>query len=563
MHLPVVPSLTRILATAVLGLGLLLAGKAASAPAGAIRAAIEAERPSAPVRVRVTGITVPHHLLAADLIARGFWATGRQDWKRVVILSPDHFGASRTPLAVVAGDLPTLFGSVPADTRAIRRLLKDRAMFSTTAHLAREHGINAVTPFVKHFFPKARVVAMAVSPFAGPAELDRAMPALRRLLDQDTLVIQSTDYSHDLPLARAVLNDQQTMNVIAAGIPSAVFGLKPVEHLDAQGAQYLQMRLQAEAFAAAPVIIANRNSAEYGASRKVTTSYLVKAWGPDAASLGALRFADQAVTMFAGDTMTGRYFAPLLARSDVRKSVLREILAVTRNAPLVVNLEGVMPDLPVQGMPASRLAMEPVIALPLLKQANVQAASLANNHAFDLGQDGFEATRRTLEAGGIKPIPQSATAAVNGLHIVALNFVQGRGAPDAPLTQDADIEAICRNKATPPLVAMVHWGREYTRSAGPAEQAIARRLQRCGVQAVIGAHSHQASTRMEAVDGGRMLMVYSLGNFLFDQKFEGVSGALLEVRVFRQGTFAARLVPVRNFFAVAHAKNRHAVGRPD
>jgi len=58
-------------------------------------------------------------------------------------------------------------------------------------------------------------------------------------------------------------------------------------------------------------------------------------------------------------------------------------------------------------------------------------------------------------------------------------------------------------------------------------------------------------------------MVYSLGNFLFDQKFEGVSGALLEVRVFRQGTFAARLVPVRNFFAVAHAKNRHAVGRPD
>jgi hypothetical protein len=40
-------------------------------------------------------------------------------------------------------------------------------------------------------------------------------------------------------------------------------------------------------------------------------------------------------------------------------------------------------------------------------------------------------------------------------------------------------------------------------------------------------------------------------------------GALLEVRVFRQGTFAARLVPVRNFFAVAHAQNRHAVGRPD
>jgi poly-gamma-glutamate synthesis protein (capsule biosynthesis protein) len=45
-------------------------------------------------------------------------------------------------------------------------------------------------------------------------------------------------------------------------------------------------------------------------------------------------------------------------------------------------------------------------------------------------------------------------------------------------------------------------------------------------------------------------MVYSLGNLLFDQSSPRGSGAMLEVRVFGQGTVAARLVPVGNMFEV-------------
>jgi len=43
-------------------------------------------------------------------------------------------------------------------------------------------------------------------------------------------------------------------------------------------------------------------------------------------------------------------------------------------------------------------------------------------------------------------------------------------------------------------------------------------------------------------------MVFSLGNLLFDQTSPRGSGALLELRVFKQGTVAARLVPVPNLF---------------
>jgi poly-gamma-glutamate synthesis protein (capsule biosynthesis protein) len=46
-------------------------------------------------------------------------------------------------------------------------------------------------------------------------------------------------------------------------------------------------------------------------------------------------------------------------------------------------------------------------------------------------------------------------------------------------------------------------------------------------------------------------MVFSLGNLLFDQRGERVSSALVELRLFKQGTFATRLVPMPNLFELA------------
>ena len=46
-------------------------------------------------------------------------------------------------------------------------------------------------------------------------------------------------------------------------------------------------------------------------------------------------------------------------------------------------------------------------------------------------------------------------------------------------------------------------------------------------------------------------MVFSLGNLLFDQKGDRASSALLELRLFKQGTFATRLVPLPNLFELA------------
>src|SRR5665647_1340965 len=99
----------RRLAPFCLLLGYLLTGcgQNAAAPTGAFPPFYPEAQPfrsaicltkTTPLPHRITGLTVPHHLLAADLIAGAFALASGQDYRRIIILSPDHFQRSRTCL---------------------------------------------------------------------------------------------------------------------------------------------------------------------------------------------------------------------------------------------------------------------------------------------------------------------------------------------------------------------------------------------------------------------------------------------------------------------------------
>jgi len=83
----------------------------------------DAETSSRPPR-KLSGVTVPHHLLVADLIARGMGEVDRHGIDRIVILSPDHFKKTRRPFATTRRDFETLFGLVRTDRAATETLLR-------------------------------------------------------------------------------------------------------------------------------------------------------------------------------------------------------------------------------------------------------------------------------------------------------------------------------------------------------------------------------------------------------------------------------------------------------
>jgi poly-gamma-glutamate synthesis protein (capsule biosynthesis protein) len=509
-------------------------------------AAIAAETPTFTPPPGVTGISVPHHLLAADLIARGFWAASAGHYTRIIVISPDHFHKVRGAFGTVRGDLATVLGPVPSDSAGVEALATRHDLVAVLPSIAHEHGVMALAPFMAHFFPGAHVIPILASVNATPDDWRGMVELLKPLLTPDTLVVQSTDYSHYRPLAEAVARDQESIATIDAADPDGVLPLLQPSHMDSKAAQYIQMALQAS-LGVHPVVLANRNSVEYGGSASATTSYVVTAWLRDAAAGTVFDYPDQARTIVAGDTLLGRYLLPALRSPAPWRTIRDTVLAATSGAPLVVNLEGVLLDGPVTGVDFNTHVMVMGDAAPVLTALNVKAAGLANNHANDLGQEGRRETARLLRSLGIQPIEHGMIADLGAFRVLALDFVNGRFVGDA-IARPSDLDLVCHLTAAPPLVAFVHWGTEYTSQPGDTERDIAGRLAACGVSVIVGAHSHQASGGVEMINGGAAQMVYSLGNFLFDQSAPRGSGMLVELRVFRQGTVAVRPIAIPNLF---------------
>jgi len=505
---------------------------------------------------RLSGLTVPHHLVAADLIARAFTLARDNHYDRIVVLTPDHFKRSRRPFATTRRDFATVFGTVPTDRAAVASLLGDAALVEDSALFEREHGIGAILPYVARFFPGTPVVPVAVAIGSDQAEWDAMVAALDPLVTPRTLIVQSTDFSHYLPLPEAVLRDQETLNVIAAGDLDGVAKLHQPRHLDSRGSQYIQMRLQAAHFGAAPVVIANSNMQFYLKREiKETTSYIVQAYFAkrEVERVDFSGYLDGERLCFAGDTFFGRHLAPVVSRPEIRDRLAAEIAEVLNGCPLLLNLEGVtLPEMPT-GLADTMLAMPEDLTLDWLKRLNVVAVSIANNHSRDLGDGPRAAMAERLRAAGIAVLDGTAARDLGPVRAIGLTDLDNRGTMHTGLVTAETIEAVMRSDAAPPLAVFMHWGREYETAAGPREERLADALRRAAVSLIVGAHPHVASHRLEALAGGESLLAYSLGNFLFDQPGNEVSGAVLEVRFFPQGTFFARLIPIPNFYARALA----------
>ena len=349
----------------------------------------------------------------------------------------------------------------------------------------------------------------------------------------------------------AILRDQETLNVIAAGDVDAVAKLRQPQHLDSRGGQYIQMQLQAKHFGAAPVVIANSNMQFY-VDREVdeTTSYVVQIYPApeDADRVDLAGYADGQVLCFAGDTFFGRHLAPVISQPEIRDRLLGEIEAVLGGCPLVLNLEGVMvPEMPT-GISDMQLAMPEDLTLDWLKRLNVVAVSIANNHSRDLGDEPRAAMKARLEAAGIAVLDGVEAVDLGPLRALALTDLDNTGDARTGLVTDAELEAVTRSTAAPPLAAFMHWGMEYGKIPDEREDHLIDALRQAAVSLIVGAHPHVASERLKALAGGELLLAYSLGNFLFDQPGAQSTGAVLEVRFFPQGTFFARQIPIPNFY---------------
>jgi AmmeMemoRadiSam system protein B len=500
----------------------------------------------------VTGVTVPHHLLAAHLIARGIRLAANGAYDRIVILFPDHFKQTRKPFATTTHGFDTVYGRVPTDAEAAGHLAGSAAEVELSCLFARDHGVLALLPFVRHYLPDVPVLPVAISIRSSRADWEALVAALSPLASERTLILQSTDFSHYLPHHEARQRDQQTLNVLAAGDLDALAALSQPDHMDSVGAMYVQTALQARQHGARATVLASENSQQYVEKFVAeTTSYMVVAFSSDLPQAGLTTAPGSNRYFIGGDTFFGRAMTSALLDEAAVDRVAAAVLGITGGAPLILNLEGVLlPDVPAE-MEHMVLAMPSDLALDWLRRLNVRAVGLANNHALDIGPSGLAETIAALNEAGIGWFAQGDALDLPGVTLAGLSDHGTNGSQETRLLGPDLLDRLLREDPGVPVVALVHWGREYGIEPEARELELAQEMRRRGTAAIVGAHSHRASTAITQFGGGDVAMIYSLGNFLFDQGSDKASGALAEITVFEQGTLFLRQIPLPNLFDLA------------
>ena len=251
--------------------------------------------------------------------------------------------------------------------------------------------------------------------------------------------------------------------------------------------------------------------------------------------------------LFTGDIMMGRYVEGLGEEYDDPGFMFNSTKDLLQSHVTIANLEGPIPaahvPTPLNGFRFSFPSSTPAI----LKENGIAAVSLANNHMFDHGRDGWVATKQALDVaniahfGGYTPTEDDyievplgkGKAVVYGITMIATGWDEEQ----ALLVT----EKLRREHPQDYLIAFLHWGDEYL-TQNKYQQAFAHKLIDKGVDTIVGSHPHVVQG-IELYRGKPIF--YSLGNFVFDQYFneEVKKGYLLELDV-DQGKYVYRIIPV-------------------
>lgn len=173
----------------------------------------------------------------------------------------------------------------------------------------------------------------------------------------------------------------------------------------------------------------------------------------------------------------------------------------------------------------------------ILKDMGVDIVSLANNHAYDYGEESLIDTLATLKEAGIdyfgaghnleeamKPVYyeiDGKTIAYVAASRAEKNKMTPQATEDSPgILRSYDIELLVQaikeaKENSDYVIAYLHWGTEYSYELEEVQLTTGKEYLDAGADIVIGAHPHVIQG-IEYYDGKPI--VYSLGNFWFNDK---------------------------------------------
>lgn len=192
-----------------------------------------------------------------------------------------------------------------------------------------------------------------------------------------------------------------------------------------------------------------------------------------------------------------------------------------------------------------RFPVRPELSTALAKNG-ITHVSLANNHALDCGHADLGYSRRHFFDSGITAFGHPLTLSDESVAYLTLGeqriaLIGLHTLFSEPTKSEISAIIASTTKQSDMQVVFVHWGEEYQALSSAKQRSMAETLAQAGVDLVIGHHPHVVQP-IERI--GDTVVLYSLGNFIFDQYFSEAVQTGLTVQLDASDRLSLSLYPV-------------------
>jgi len=160
-------------------------------------------------------IIVPHAglIYSGQTAAYAYQQVVNQKINKIILLGPTHHQYTNKIALLHADEWETPLGNIILDTEIISQLEKDDNFEYFDQAFVQENSLETQLPFIHKIFPKAKLIPLAVG-VLNSEQIQSASEKFLNIIDENTLLIISTDLSHYYPVEQAKEIDQKCLDSI-------------------------------------------------------------------------------------------------------------------------------------------------------------------------------------------------------------------------------------------------------------------------------------------------------------------------------------------------------------
>ena len=208
-------------------------------------------------------VVVPHHALAADMTAEALIQAGATDKTLFIIIGPNHANQGANIIVsnqAYEGGRYILENRLAWDDETLDAFTQESALLDNHS-FHNEHSIGMPASLIAQINPQGEILPIICRRELTPEEGAQLFSILTPMLDENTLIVASVDFSHHLSVRDALGRNEQMAELIQTGNSAQVSRLDST-YLDAPGMMAALMEY-AQRQQLTPTILRRATAADY------------------------------------------------------------------------------------------------------------------------------------------------------------------------------------------------------------------------------------------------------------------------------------------------------------